>query len=529
LSRRAEKRFNKTRIKAHLNQEELRAQRRLYYLSLRSNKRDQILEEKRRVMEKINWTTGWDDEDDDDCNTCHEEVLNCLLSYRDNWSENFTPVIYHLDVLRKLLGREMKNKFGPVSSQMQETPGVIVKNILHTEVHRLLFSLFSMATSRIFNLEVSLLIIREISCILKDLLKFKEALTQVSHAPVVESCLRILEDESCDLICHTNSFTILHNIVESDLNVRQRIIENRNQILRHMNLAVKVYGPGDVVVQNYIRSITVYLSSFVGIVFDKEIVLFDVLDQFFRSTVVSLLGFVRLNDPDVTNNVLNILQKMTKSQLGIDILVSHESRPLLDFLLSLIFICHPRSDIVLLILASLSSENQEFAKSLSEMTPFMESLNQYLGTSQSTVAYILASFCSLGTTTANKLMVFYDKRFRSFIENSLYFGDKETQRSVVELLYAFSEHADLSHLYCVIDMELVEALGEYLFLEDTRTACLVMDVIFNLIKRSLPEQRDAFVQQTASSFGPCIEYAFQSTNEEVAKAAAKLLDFYLTV
>src|SRR5205807_2112810 len=107
----------------------LRLQRIQFAQSLRRSRRDQILEDRRQVLRKINWTTGWDDIDD----IISEEELNSLsCSFEDlihdvinSWLTNKTPSFQSLNYLRRLLDREMKGKFGDISTiWSNETPGV---------------------------------------------------------------------------------------------------------------------------------------------------------------------------------------------------------------------------------------------------------------------------------------------------------------------------------------------------------------------------------------------------------------------
>lgn len=521
---REKRKFDKKNVKCNPSQQELRAQRILYLLSLRKSKRDLILEEKRHVMEKINWTTAWEDEDDelDLVNTTHEEVLTSLVSLAQNYEINVNELVQCLDLLRKMIDREMKTKFGPVSSQMQETPGNIANSLFDSEIYGLLSHLFSMSASH-SPPEASLVICREVSSIFKELTRFKDVHAPPSSLTLPRSCLQILEDESADLICYTNAFLILHNTLHDKSS--EHVSRIGKQILRHLSVANALYGPEDELVQSYIKSITVLMSSFVRLVSDKTLLISDVFN-FFSASLSSLAKLIQLNDPEVTLNVLVFLQTMSESPVGVDILISPASQTLVDFLIHLVSVGHTRADVPLKILASLSTGNTSFAKSLSE-TSFLGILNQYLVGPQLPVAQILTVFCTLGPTTIHLLLTAFGSNFRAFIDDCLYFGDKVTQRAVVSLLHAFTETGQLTQIWTVFDKDLADTLKGCLSPEDIKTTCLTLESYFNLIKKSSPAEREAFVKQTATSLVPCFEDAFACGDPEVSEMSAKLLDFYL--
>ena len=525
------KRHEKKCIKSRLDPCQLRLQRIVYMISLRNNKRDLILEEKRHVLEKINWTTAWDDDEDDDLegiNISEQDIVTAFLQLSSNVKECLSNLLYCLDLLRKMLCREMKTKFGAISSVLQETPGVLANMLLQPKVLEQT-CLLMLSTCKPKPLSVELSVCREITSILKEITRFKGSYKDslFRRDDLVDSLIEILENEKFDMICHTNVFIILNNTVCDNSLTAHHLDLIGQQVISHLKIAITVYGPEDAVIQGYIQSITLFMSSLVSVISTLTSTVIDSerINDFFTSTMECLTQLIHLNDPEVTVNVLNFVHSMIQIPIGADVMSSHSSKLLIDDLLVIVSSSHSYSSIVLNILSFLSSRDDNFSQFLFSQG-FYQCLPSFMTASSVSVARLLTSFCSLGPSFVWKLMTSCGNSFRPFIDDALYFGDKKTQKEVISLLFTFTKFADPQTIWSVFDKELAEMMKECLSREDLKMTCLILDTFFNIVQKSSSDQRTLFVKESASILMSFIEAAYNSGDSNVSHSAAKLLDFY---
>lgn len=526
-------------FKARLEPQQLRLQRIIYTMSLRQNKRDLILEEKRHVLQKINWTIAWDDEVDEDddleeLSLSEREMVSAFVGFSNNVKGCLTELLYCLDLMRKMLDREMKSKFGSISSIKQETPGCLAEYLLMPEVFNLCSRLLFLANSHSLQPGAELPLCREITSIMKEVTHFKKSCKSLFSRDdaLLQSLIEILQDETFDLICHSNVFLILNNCLGFNALNSENFDVVGEQVLRHLHRAVTLYGPEDPLIQIYIKAITLFMSKFVCLVSEsttssQRTVLEERIATFFTSSISYMTQLIQLNDSDVTVNVLTFVQSMVKVPHGIRIIFNCPSNAsIVDFLLGMVSSGHPRSDLSLNILSCMAAGDKDFATSLSCPT-FTSSLCPYMHTSSYPIARLLTMFCSLGPVSVVGLLSSVGQLFHSFIEESIYFGEKKTQRQAASLVFAFTKNADPEFISSVVDRDLVDSMVKMCVSpDDPDMTCETFDAFFNLIQRCSIEKRKEFLTETSKSLLPSIEVIYEFADPKVKQSATNLLDFY---
>lgn len=570
---------------------QLRIQRILFQKELRRSKRDQILEDRRHVMQKINWTTAFDDDDSE------EELESLTLSWEDYLSEiarlatsahvtrsHSHELVDCLNWLRRLLDREMKSKFGPVDTIMGSEPGPIAIRILSPEVLPLFFHLLesSLCTPRsVTDIDIC----RNVSSILKSVTRFsqfREAFSRMktfSGADLLAMSVRLLSDLGSrmdDLVCHSNAFAILSNLLSEDQDrgsgrnsptSHRSLASDPNfitvmtaQVSHHLSNAASLYEPEDPVVAAYISNITSFMTTFLNFLlqtndgrkrrnsFMQQITASQFHHQHDSSSHKSITSFmtcsleqltqlVVLNDPTVTQNVLEFVKSIVvMSPVGASFILSNSSS-LVPFLLDTWIKKAPHHQLALDIIACLA------ASSTSSMSPsplfiihflanevFLSHLSLSNEMSHS-LAVILRCLSMAGGREVCHLLI---SRFevRDFIENYFFYGERKTEEEIIGLLEGLSSNCPEELLPTLFDEAIVGNLNSILSqksqsLERTRD---ILEILFKIISRLRSPERNVFVKKTGPILYPTLDYIYNNcANREVSARAADLLDFYTDI
>ena len=268
----------KRSAKSHDDPEDLRHQRVLYENYLRKNKREKILESKRKVLEKINWTVAWSDDEDDteEGQVSVEELVQIIVDLEssikplrlgtigslNDHKTNLNNLSHALDVCRRRLHKEVDLTLGTTARYRKPVPGALATTLSRPPLFEVILRLLVNSNFAACGLTIA----RQVTAILVDLTRFElgiETLVATSSCHfLVGSLQKILRNDRMDVVCFYNSFNILNHIISSKQ--LQSALDYKtlfDDVLFHLTRALTKYGPEDSIINLYIKSMTQLLVT----------------------------------------------------------------------------------------------------------------------------------------------------------------------------------------------------------------------------------------------------------------------------
>lgn len=493
----------KRSAKLHDDPEELRHQRVLYENYLRKNKREKLLESKRKVLEKINWTVAWsDDEDDTEEGQVNVEELvrtivdlessikplrlGTIVSLNDHVT-NLNNLSHALDVCRRKLHKEVALTLSTTARYRKPVPGVLATTLSRPPLFEVIFRLLVNSNSSPNFAACGLTIARQVTAILVDLTRFELAIetlvaTSSCHF-LVGSLQKILRNDRMDVVCFYNSFNILNHIVSSKQ--LQSALDFKtlfDDVLFHLTRALTKYGPEDNIINLYIKSMTQLLVTVVRPLLKES---WFIEDQNFCAIFEQILSVLEslfnLNDADVALNVMKVIAIVSETHKGLQILVQRQN------LISIIF-----------------ATTESSVDWTSEKVPLKVVAVRY---------EVIANMVE-----ANKTLCihFANPRFFDQAYHAIRINDCDIEFNVFRILLSVIRFEPQT-FDLFFERKLTENFSSIFFMSENRTQAKLLDIVHELSSVATPEQglrmlKSGFISCTENHIS-CSDHGHQTTHK----------------
>lgn len=526
-----QKRTQKRGAKSHEDLEELRLQRQVYQTSLRKNKREKILEDRRQVLQKLNWTVTWsDDEDEDEVpNVPVEQLINCLMASclaLDSAVASDTPQILTelnslLDMVRKTLDRELKAKNAAVKTMSSCKPGNFSTLVIQDALSHLLRLVSKCAHHNIASSH-NLHTCRQVTTILSQLItRYDLGLDRYPGAvPILrQSLLMVLKDDNAfDLLCFSNACSILNRISRAPFKIPpEELPLLMERVLVHLSRAATVYGPQDDVVYCYIQSITLLLSSLVRLTLKHEVHMkSEVWNGIFH------LGdsLIRLNDDQVIENFLSVASAFSSTKEGVKMLLQQDN--LTNFVLEVV-LKDSKPNLVpsaLEMIRNITYGNCDVCKTLT--TPAM--ISRLIGLMSHEERVELSSLQTLVNMTSENpvaVQMVIESNFLSDFDYSFYNLSVKSQMKLLEMIEHVVHFSSMDHLIRI--MTQTKVLSEVRILltwTEQEFILLAMTIMHTLLTRLENTQWMSGMAFLESDF----DILFLSESHEISSFSGMILE-----
>ena len=540
----------KKSAKSQDDPEDLRKQRMSYENVLRKSRRDQKLEERRKVLEKLNWTVAWsdDEEDSDESQFSVEYLVNSIVDSEFNIGQrhatidnNLSNLSYILDVCRKKLSKEVdsilsstarfrKPVAGPLTSALScpRTFGVILKLLMNCH------------SSPVFS-SYGLTMTRELTAIIADLTRFDlvlDTLDETSSCLVLmDSLQRILEDVRMDLVCFSNSFNILNHIISSKKSQshvnHQTLFGN---VLFHLTRALNVYGPEENVTNLYIKSMTQLLTVVIPPLF-KEHGFID--DQNFCTTFDQILSVLeslfRLRDIEVTLNVMKVLAIVSDTQKGILLLFQRQS--LITHIIGIneSFVDFTSDQIQLKVAAHsyevianmLAADRALCAYFVN--TKFFDQAYNGIRTNDFDVDFNVSRIlCLVIQSEPQAFELFFERKLTDYFTSIFFMSDNRTQAMLLDIVHQMSTIATPEQASRMLNGGFICCTENFISYSghEFESTHKVLEIHRNLMVKS---EQGGFLEETldiCASLKPHLERLLECKNQKIAEDAIYLMEVY---
>ena len=527
-----QKRMQKKGAKSHDGQEDLRNQRKIYENGLRRNRREKILEDKRQVLRKLNWTVTWSDSEDDesDPQLNPNDLLGSLSvscqMLENNLNVDMSTLVGMLDLVRKTLDKELKARNLEVVTMASNKPGPFSVQLIQKFLPQLI-RLLAKCSNHGMPSSYKLNICRLVSTILSKLMmrRYDLELKRYPNSAIVlsQSLATILADElGYDLLCFTNAFNILNQVSNHGIE-RDRMAPLMDLLLIHLSRAATVYGPQDDIIYSYIQSLTLFLSTLVRLILKR---VGQVDATIWTKIFLSGESLIRLNDDQVTENFLVVAGTFSSIREGANMLF--EQQNLLNLILELILkglkpnLIPPSMEIV----SNMTSSNEIMSRSLA-VPDFISRMISLMNHENTNVEFhavqILVNLTYNNSVAAEELI---ENQLLSAFDDWFCNLSVKSQMKVLELVERTVALVSLNNLMGILTQTKVFAeIRTIMFWHETEFVLLATTVMHALLKRLQNTQWMAKVHFLEMDF----KKLYESSHHEVSSLSALILEQFFGV
>lgn len=547
----------KKSAKSQDDPEDLRKQRILYENYIRKNKRDKILEGRRKVLEKLNWTVDWsdDEEDTEEGKVSVESLVNLIVEFEskikpcrsanlashNDLEADLNNLSHMLDICRRKLSKEVDLTLGSTARYRKPVPGALVSVLSCPPMFEVILRLLVNSHSSPTFATCSLTITRELTAILSDLTRFDivfETLLATSTSHIfVESLLKILQDVQKDIVCFYNAFNILNHIVSSkllDSHVNHQTLFA--SVLSHLTRALNVYGPEENVINLYIKSMTQLLIAIIQPLFKQQ---GFIDDQNFCITFGQILSVLEslfsLNDHEVAFNVMKVLALLSQTSKGLQLLFQRQSLTLHIIKINESFVDFTCDQIQLKV-AALSYEvianilranpalcthfvNEKFFE---QAYHAIRSNDYDLDFNVSRILLMVIKF------EPRAFELFFERKLTDYFSSIFFMSDNRTQAVLLEIIHEMSVVANPEQAYRILKAGFVGSTEVFISVSEHgyENTHKVLQIHQNLLLNSVKGNYQEEALDICSGVRSHLEKLITCKNGQIVEEAIHLLEVY---